>query len=131
DDVAHALSRPTGQLGKLFAAADAPAMGREPRPEHERHEDEVVVLADGAQLSGGLTHVPGRSQQLGVGVAQVTARQPAPLELVDQVAASQPVVDVARSLAQRRALKRLGPEAHGPEGYPLAAASFGLSLTSV
>src|SRR5207302_1873839 len=63
-------------------------------PEDVGDVDHRRLVAHGAVLRRRLTDVPGRPQELGVGVAHVQARQAALLELADDHVAGQPVVDL-------------------------------------
>jgi len=118
DDVAGNLAAPAGELGELVAAslagADAAAVGGKTAPEREGDQRDLFVLADRARSRRGLAQVARRPQELGMGVAQLTPREPAALVLGEEMASGEPVVDLTSAVVG--AHQRLGSEAHGTEG---------------
>jgi hypothetical protein len=75
-----------------------------------RHEDELVLDADGARRARLFTEVPCRAHEFGVRVAHLVLAQTTTAVFVDEVLASESVVDGTRtvSTAQRTCTERHG-----------------------
>jgi exopolysaccharide production protein ExoY len=101
-----------GQCGRaaieprqLLLGLDELAVRREPGSEGVGHVADRCVFADGADDVRGLPHATSGPQQLGVGVTDIGPSQAAALDLVDDMAAGQAMVDVSG-----------GPEQHNRNG---------------
>ena len=81
--------------GELGLGGHTPPTGRELCAEDEGHLDEVTVLADRALLTDRPPEIGGRPDQLGMGVADIEARQPALAEFTNDRVPREEVVDLA------------------------------------
>ena len=88
------------ELAEFVGGGHTTAVGGKTRPEHIGDQLQLEVGADGAGHRGRSPHIAGRTNQLGVGVADLVLAKPATLELVDEMAPRQTVVDHTRRAAQ-------------------------------
>ena len=83
------------QLSHVFGGEDATPPGGQAGTEGERHQHQVGPFTYGTRFVTDGGDVARRPQEFGVGVADIAAAQATPAELVDDVLASQPIVDLA------------------------------------
>ena len=117
----HRLGPPAQGL-QLGDRSWATTTGRQLGPEDEGNGDQAAVVADGADLLGRPTHVPGGPQELGVGVAHVDLLDAAPLHLADQPIPHDPVLDLGRDIRAHGSGRgpRFRRDGHGGQATPRA-----------
>ncbi|MEY4372760.1 MAG: hypothetical protein RL219_1529 [Actinomycetota bacterium] len=100
------------QLHDFGTFGDETTVPRQTMTEHIGEQDHVRVIAHLAACLCCLTEVAGGADQLWVSVAHSVATHPSALELVQQGATSETVVDDAGS-----ATEHVDREAHGSQRY--------------
>jgi hypothetical protein len=95
DDVGGKVVGAAIELCHLLAVADATTLRRKLGSKHVGDQAEFLVLADRAGDIGLLADVLGSAQQLRMNIAHLVDSQTAAVVLVDQVSASQSMVDHA------------------------------------
>lgn len=97
DDIGGQRIGASVELCQLRCGRHAPPVRRQSRPEHICDEEELFFATDRAGHRCGSTDVARRPNQFGMGIAHLVLPEPATMELVDQVAPRQTMVnDCAR-----------------------------------
>ena len=100
------------QLCDLLSLRDQPTVLRQSVPEHVGEQHHVHFLADLAHSGGGFAEILRRTDEFGVRVAHGVAVHATSLELVDQCATRESVVDHTDITAQH-----VNGESHGFTRY--------------
>jgi hypothetical protein len=119
DDIGRELIGPAAERVELASGTDATTERWEPGPEDVRHQDELVVLTDGAVDPGLFSQLSRCPHELGMGIAHLVLGQTAFAVLADEEPARQTMIDDALGGASHR----LGPERHGGQAIDNHSAS--------